>query len=211
MVVVDGHSSEASQVIKLDDWPAPVAAANPDGQMGWKRQGKVELPANIKMPGVIQVRKIKAADAKHEADPKGDYLGEITLARLVRGVVWCGARAKRGPFGVVSDGRLLRCSVAGLGNGCVANARALLWWCGSHDGGVPCMWRSMSTGRVFSCWGEQPCVAGCNGSGQGSTDCSGDAHAATGGAGPSPPPHTTRPLFTHTQYRLIPALSAIRP
>ncbi|GIL91409.1 hypothetical protein Vretimale_17802 [Volvox reticuliferus] len=57
LVVIDTDSEERSPVIKVDSWRPPREITKSDGTRGWEREGAVSLPAGIKAPGAVLVRK----------------------------------------------------------------------------------------------------------------------------------------------------------
>ncbi|GLC42164.1 hypothetical protein PLESTB_000637500 [Pleodorina starrii] len=58
MVVVDTHSEMRSDAFRLDSWKPPKEVLLSDGTLAWEREGAIALPAAIKDPGAVLVRKM---------------------------------------------------------------------------------------------------------------------------------------------------------
>jgi linoleate 9S-lipoxygenase len=80
IVVIDTHSEVRSTINSLDSWKPPKEYITSDGTLGWEREGAITLPATLKEPGAVLVRKL--ADEKNGKSQ--DYIDCIQLVRCVR-------------------------------------------------------------------------------------------------------------------------------
>ncbi|PNW74735.1 hypothetical protein CHLRE_12g512300v5 [Chlamydomonas reinhardtii] len=87
IVVIDQDTDRRSPPISVDDWRAPVLEIGPgsstarsggssgSSSSGWKREGRLPLPADFRTPGAVLVRKLATA----EGDSSVDFIGTIKL------------------------------------------------------------------------------------------------------------------------------------
>ncbi|GLC38394.1 hypothetical protein PLESTB_001582500 [Pleodorina starrii] len=75
LVVIDTHSEVRSAVITVDSWKPPREVLTSDGTLAWERDGPVTLPAAIKDPGALLLRKMPEPNGA----PAQDYIGSIQL------------------------------------------------------------------------------------------------------------------------------------
>ncbi|KXZ51371.1 hypothetical protein GPECTOR_13g860 [Gonium pectorale] len=64
IVIVDIDSETRSEPVSIDAWRSAKTEINVDGQKGWVRDGPVTLPASIKNPGAVLIRKLPGKDGK---------------------------------------------------------------------------------------------------------------------------------------------------
>ncbi|GLI71453.1 hypothetical protein VaNZ11_016671 [Volvox africanus] len=79
LVVIDAHSELRSAVIDVDSWRPPKEITKSDGTHGWEREGAVSLPAAMKEPGAVLVRK----QVENNRGASQDYIETITLVSTV--------------------------------------------------------------------------------------------------------------------------------
>ena len=96
IVVIDQDTDRRSPPISVDDWRAPVLEIGPgsstarsggssgSSSSGWKREGRLPLPADFRTPGAVLVRKLATA----EGDSSVDFIGTIKLVRCVHPGAW---------------------------------------------------------------------------------------------------------------------------
>ncbi|GLC42157.1 hypothetical protein PLESTM_001298400 [Pleodorina starrii] len=75
IVIIDTYSELQSEVISLDSWKPPKEVARSDGTVGWLREGAITLPAELKDPGAVLVRK----QAEKKGAESQDYIDSIQL------------------------------------------------------------------------------------------------------------------------------------
>jgi hypothetical protein len=74
--LVDKATDARTQVYNIDDWDAPFEIMI-DGVKGWARRGTIAVPAGLKAPSALLVRKRDTASDAHSLD----YITQVSLRR----------------------------------------------------------------------------------------------------------------------------------
>lgn len=74
--LVDKATDARTQAYNIDDWDAPFEIMI-DGVKGWERRGTIAVPAGLKAPSALLVRKRDTASDAHSLD----YITQVSLRR----------------------------------------------------------------------------------------------------------------------------------